>query len=226
MNALIAANQDAFWSVARSYRELQKTVVKIANHEPLTDTEWEIALLASQVKIPQWHIEHQMKITEKMSKIWEEVRSTYLEITKRILPNVEDVKIHVYTSYVWHSGVDGSAYPPNVIVIGIPAVGSPKKEDLIHELVHESLHIIQWLAGYDEPLRKTEKKIGLPLREALTETLTNIILWRAGITKVMFAEYYDSSWKELCELEDRVRKIVANWLKSGGNLLEMLQKEI
>ena len=75
----------------------------------------------------------------------------------------------------------------------------------IHELIH-ALH------KNDEDLqiklRDLEKRYGLPIHEAFTETATNVVAWMVGLQNKPFERYYVEDWKELITWEEKFRGVL------------------
>ncbi len=119
-------------------------------------------------------------------------------------------------------GAEGIPLTDDVIALFVGLDESSTKGAVI-VLTHEIIHVFNRRSGFAKILEKIGKKTGLPADEAFTQTVTNLVLWRAGLSEEMFGVYYAEDWEELKELEDKVREIVREWWLNGGDLRRMLE---
>lgn len=118
-------------------------------------------------------------------------------------------------------GHEGSAYPGDVVVVGI----DPRShKDPLRALIHEMIHIlVERDKEAKEILDRLSEERKVPYHEIHGESLTNLVMWRAGKQKRMLERSYNEGWKELRGWEKKYWKVVKEWWKEGGSLRERIK---
>ena len=224
--ALSLALPDAFWEMARSENDLAETIGAIANGKNLSEKQWEVVLLAASIKIPDWAKKRLNTYAKVYRRAWKKIQPAYDEVVGRWNERLLRRPLRIYTSFEPSKGsYGGTAYPGDVFVMGVPVVGKVNINEAMRILIHESIHIMhQRDKALDKTLDKISKRTDLPVQEAFTETMTNLIAWRAGLQNKVFERYYDKRWEKLVRIEDKMRDAVKDWWENGKDLRKRIMK--
>jgi len=227
--AMILTRQKAFWHFSKSgFKDLLQAMDKIAKKKPLDDKEWEAVLLAAQIELPEWARKELNRRTKYVEREWKKVRDVFVDVISSIHPGSLWKPVHVYTTFE-NTGHGGSGVSRDVLVMNLPVnrkFDSERARRVTKILIHEVIHIMHERdTTFNRFLRAYERKHHIPIHEAYTNALMDFTWWRAGQQEDMFAEYYEREWKDLCDVEDRMRKTIKNWWEHGGDLKKMIVEE-
>ena len=213
---------ETVWTIiTKGFDPLISIVNKIARgEENFTEDEERILKDLEVIHIPHDAYDVMGEIRRSVKEEWAKVDRTFDEIVEKVTGRPPSGEIFIFPAFTFKDW-DGSAYPPDVMVLA----AEPRKGKVgIVSVVHEILHLV---LEKDERWRKILKRVSerwdIPAQEAFTQTITNLVLWRAGIAEKMFEQYYDTTWEEMKALEDKMREIVREWWLNGGDLRKMIE---
>jgi len=179
--------------------------------EELTEKEKRVIDEMEVIHIPEDVYDTMEEIRKAAAEKWRKIEPAFNEVIYKVLGKEPSQEIFVYPAFTFKNW-DGTAYR-NVVVLAT----EPRKRDMdLSIIAHEMLHPI---LGKDKTFSKTltrvSMKMRVPAEEAFVQTITNLVLWRAGLAAEMFEQYYDPDWEALKVLEDKMREIVKTWWENG-----------
>ncbi len=201
--------------------EIKKIVERIVWDEKLTPDQEALVKQALRLTPPEPMRRAAMEAYEALQREFSSIVPTLECVVRRARgEGVLKGEVRVFPSFEI-AGTGGSAYRD---AVGINPNVFGRNKGLLRVFVHELLHVF---VGRDEEfsniLRRILERYELPVHGAHVEALTNIVWWRAGRARRMFERYYDPRWRELVRFEQRYRKILRAWWRSGGSLLERIR---
>ena len=203
---------------------LEKIFEKKIRGENLDNAEKEVLEEIMRIYVPEEVEEYVKREESRIGESWKRVEQTLEEIAKKIYgEHVLTKEIYVYLcAKPDRIAAEGTAIRDDTVALFI-GLDERSVDVAPRTLAHEIIHIFNRRSGFDKITKKIKEKTGLPAEEAFTTTITNLVLWKAGITETMFDKYYDENWEELRKMEDKMREIVREWWLNGGDLRKMIE---
>ena len=184
---------------------VERTVVKVARGERLSPKE--MILLRKARKF--WIGDNIRRFVEEQYEAFKEEWKKYEKDVFGILDSTFPIKpeIHVFPSFEAAGGCGGTVYLEGYIGMSFGEKSTPK--DCVWTFIHELIHVYHRMDKVlDNKLKDLKKKHGVPLAEAFTETVTNVVAWKIGLQDEPFAGYYHKGWKKLVEWEEVFREVL------------------
>lgn len=212
----------AWWSKGEEW--IYQAVQKRIRGQPLNTEEQEIIEEIEGIHVPDYVEMIARSAEEDIRRGWIRITRAFDEVTSKVYgPHASFGELSVYTAVKLGRGAEGTTTPAGEIVIMVGMDKNSGRAAGTRVLPHEIIHVLNKKSGLSNILAKIKAKTGQNAEEAFTNTITNLVLWRAGVQESMFEGYYQPSWEDLCKLEDRMREIVKEWWLNGGDLAKMLE---
>ncbi len=184
---------------------VERVLLKVARGEKLTSEEKKVVCASKKFFLGRNLRSFVEEAYEKFKEEWKKHEEKALELLDSAFSVAPSVK--VFPSFEADGWCGGTVYGGEYIGISFGRGFSPKRcvRTFIHELVHVYHRKDKVL---NDKLESLKKKHGVPVAEAFTETLTNVVAWKIGLQEEPFVRYYHRGWKELVEWEDRFGEVL------------------